>query len=129
MDNSLIWNGQNFFSIAKETQELLKKNDFFQNSQMTPKMFLDIVEVITTSKLNIFKTFQGGGSWSHPSCQIGLTLKENKLRSDSLLDDFQTISYQMFYKIDSSRLWILLYVKNPLDDSTLVSIEENCKLS
>ena len=46
----MIWNGQNFFSIAKETQELLKKLIFLKNFQMTPKMFLDIMGVITTSK-------------------------------------------------------------------------------
>ena len=47
---------QKFFSIAKETQKI----EFFQNFQMTSKMFLDIVGVITTSKLSILKTFQGG---------------------------------------------------------------------
>ena len=36
------------------------------------KMSLDIVEVITTSKLSILKTFQGGGSLI--SRQIGLIL-------------------------------------------------------
>ena len=39
----MIWNGQKIFSIAKETQDL-------QNFQVTSKMFLDIVGVITTSK-------------------------------------------------------------------------------
>ena len=39
---------------------------------MTSKMFLDIVGVITTSKLSILSTFQGGGSGSPPPCQVGL---------------------------------------------------------
>ena len=58
MDNSIIWKGQKFFSIAKETQELLKKLIFFQNLQMTSKMLLDIVGVISTSKLSILKTVE-----------------------------------------------------------------------
>ena len=33
---------------------------------MTSKMFLDILGVITTSKLGILKTFQGGGAVSAP---------------------------------------------------------------
>ena len=36
----------------QETQDLLKKLNF----QMTSKMFLDIVGVITTTKLGILKT-------------------------------------------------------------------------
>ena len=48
------------------------KIDFFQNFQMTSKMFLDITEsVITTSKLSILKTFQGGALGA-PPCQIRL---------------------------------------------------------
>ena len=39
---------------------------------MTSKMFQDIVGIITTSKLGIFKTFQGGRLFQPPSCQIGL---------------------------------------------------------
>ena len=35
-------------------------------------MFLDIVGVITTSKLSIFNTFQGGAV-SAPPCQVGLS--------------------------------------------------------
>ena len=35
-------------------------------------MFLDIVGVITTSKLSILSTFQGGGCFSPPPCQVGL---------------------------------------------------------
>ena len=38
---------------------------FFKNLYMTSKMFLDIVGVITTSKLNI-EHFSGGGSGSPP---------------------------------------------------------------
>ena len=41
------------------------------NFQMTSKMFLDIVGVITTSKLCILSTFQGGLS-APPPCQVGL---------------------------------------------------------
>ena len=36
-------------------------------------MFLDIVGVITTSKLSILSTFQGGLR-EPPPCQVGLTL-------------------------------------------------------
>ena len=50
---SMIWNGQKLFSIAKDTQELLKK---------ILKMFLNIVGVLTTSKLSILKTFFQGSS-------------------------------------------------------------------
>ena len=39
---------------------------------MTSKMFLDIVGVITTSKLNILSTFQGGLREPTPPCQVGL---------------------------------------------------------
>ena len=37
-------------------------------------MILDIVGVITTSKLGILKTFQGGLFQPPPSCQIGLIM-------------------------------------------------------
>ena len=39
---------------------------------MTSKMFLDIVGIITTSKLGIFKTFQGGGCLSPPLPNVKL---------------------------------------------------------
>ena len=44
------------FSIAKETQELLKKN------LMTQKMFLHIVGITKISKLSILMIFEGGGT-------------------------------------------------------------------
>ena len=66
MDNSMIWNGQKFFSIAKDTQEKLKKLFFQKNFQITLKLFVDIVRVIKTSKLSILKTFQGGGLLEPP---------------------------------------------------------------
>ena len=48
---------KNSFQLQKRLKNDTK-NDFFQNLQMTSKMFLDIVGVITTPKLSIFKTFQ-----------------------------------------------------------------------
>ena len=39
---------------------------------MTSKMFLDIVGVITISKLSILSTFKGGAV-SAPPCQVGLS--------------------------------------------------------
>ena len=35
-------------------------------------MFLDMVGVITTSKLSILSTFQGGAVSAPPPCQVGL---------------------------------------------------------
>ena len=46
---------------------------------MTSKMFLDIVGVITTSKLSILKTFQGGAPGAPPPCQIGLIICDQSL--------------------------------------------------
>ena len=37
-------------------------------------MFLDIVGVITTSKLSILSTFQGGAPGAPPPCQVGLRM-------------------------------------------------------
>ena len=97
---------------CKKDSRITQKKWFFSKFSNDPKNVSGHCGSHYNIKIKHFEHFSGGGgSWSHPSCQIGLTLKENKLRSDSLLDDFQTISYQMFYKIDSSRLWILLYVK------------------
>ena len=62
---------QNSFQLQKKLKNYSKKY-FFQNSQMAPKMFLDIVGVITTSKLSILKTFQGGAPGAPTPCQIGL---------------------------------------------------------
>ena len=45
---------------CKRDSKIFQKVQFFQNFQMTQKMFLDIVGVITTSKLSILSTFQGG---------------------------------------------------------------------
>ena len=44
---------------CKRDSRITQKIDFFQNFQMTSKMSLDIVGVITTSKLSIFKSSQG----------------------------------------------------------------------
>ena len=55
------------FQLQKRFKNYSKS--FFQIFQMTSKMFLDIIGVITTSRLSIL-TFQGGGSWSPPPCQI-----------------------------------------------------------
>ena len=47
---------QNLFSIPKNTQELIQKMFFFKFfNSMTSKMFLDIIRVITTSKVGIFQ--------------------------------------------------------------------------
>ena len=75
---------------CKRDSRITQKIEFFQNFQMTPKMFLDIVGFITTSKISILKTFQGGGSWSPPSCQIGL-------RPRKVLLSFEV----SFYKIEN----------------------------
>ena len=52
---------------------------------MTPKMFLDIVGFITTSKISILKTFQGGGLLEPPlmsnSVKICLLPKHNHIYS------------------------------------------------
>ena len=50
-----------FLFNCKRDSRITQKFEVFQNFRMTLKMFLDIVGVITTSKLGILKTFQGGG--------------------------------------------------------------------
>ena len=61
------------FSTANETQEQLKKR-FFQIFQMTPKMFLDIVGVITTSKLSILTM----SNRVNHSCKSWISAKKSK---------------------------------------------------
>ena len=56
---------------CKRYSRTTQKIELFQNFQMTTKMFLDIVGVITTSKLSILETFQGG-LLEPPPFQIGL---------------------------------------------------------
>ena len=51
---------------------------------MASKMFLDIVGVITTSKLSILSTFQGGAVSAPPPCQVGLRYKGNAMGSQGL---------------------------------------------
>ena len=55
-----------FLFNCKRDSRINQKFEFFQNFQMTSKMFLDIVRVITTSKLGILRTFQGGGLFQPP---------------------------------------------------------------
>ena len=45
---------------CKSDSRMTQKIQIFKNFQMTSKMFLDIVGVITTSKLSILSTFEGG---------------------------------------------------------------------
>ena len=60
MDNSMIWNGQNFFSIAKETQELLKKFDFLK-IKMTKKNVSRHCGGHNNIKIKHFDDFLEGG--------------------------------------------------------------------
>ena len=53
------------FNCIRDSR-MTQKFHFFLNFQMTSKMFLDIVGVITTSKLSILKTFQGGAPGAPP---------------------------------------------------------------
>ena len=55
------------FQLQKRFKNYSKS--FFQIFQMTSKMFLDIIGVITTSRLSIL-TFQGGAPGAPPPCQI-----------------------------------------------------------
>ena len=69
---------QNSYQLQKWLKNY-SKIEFFQNFQMTQKMFLDIVGVITTSKISILKTFQGGGAPGvHPI--FGLIANENWMK-------------------------------------------------
>ena len=61
---------------CKRDSRMTQKFQFFQNFQMASKMFLDIVVVITTSKLSILSTFQGVAPGA-PPCQVGLNHLKN----------------------------------------------------
>ena len=52
---------------------MTQKFHFLKKFQMTSKMFLDVVGVITTLKLSILSTFLGGGVIPEPPpYQVGL---------------------------------------------------------
>ena len=60
--------------ISFQLQKRLKndpKISIFKNFQLTSKMFLDIVGVITTSK-SILNSFQEGAPGAPTPCQVGL---------------------------------------------------------
>ena len=61
MDNFMIWNGPKFFSIAKETQELLKKW-FFSKFSNDPKNVSRHCGGQYNIKIKHFYDFLGGGA-------------------------------------------------------------------
>ena len=59
MDSTIIQNSQNPFHLQKRLKND-QKFQIFQNFHINSKKFLDIVGVITISKLSVLSTFQGG---------------------------------------------------------------------
>ena len=68
---------KNPFQLQKRLKNY-QKISIFKTFQMTSKMFLDMVEVITTSKFSILGLFAGETPGAPPPCQVGLKLLSDK---------------------------------------------------
>ena len=80
-------------------------------------MFLDIVGVITTSKLSILSTFQGGAVSAPPPCQVGL------IQQESFSIHFRSISRMKIGILVTKHFCTL--VSNLKDESTeFISVSE-----
>ena len=73
---------------------------------MTSKMFLDIVGVITTSKLSILSAFQGGGGSKPPP--MSSRVNDSSIDSEDMAFHFFFIMKKYFFQ--SSNLFLFWFI-------------------